>query len=125
MQEHQIDLEYKKNKNIQIQTKLSSLKNKTDFLEQKNNLELFEVQARNKKKNHTQSEYQIDKDNDFIKIKTVRFPNNRSRLMQKLNNRDRQQSHKFNSLYLLPKNKTKNKTFFFKNSSLSFINTIY
>ena len=64
------------------------------------NLESFEVQARNKKKNNKQSEYKIDNENDSIKIKTVRFPNNRNRLMKKLNDRTKQKS-KFNSLYLL------------------------
>ena len=85
------------------------------------NLESFEVQARNKKKNNKQSEYKIDNENDSIKIKTVRFPNNRNRLMKKLNDRTKQKS-KFNSLYLLPKSKAKNQRLFFKNSSLSVIN---
>ena len=39
-----------------MQTKLSSCKNNSDFLEQMINLESFEVQARNKKKNNKQSE---------------------------------------------------------------------
>ena len=84
-------------------------------------MESFEVQARNKKKKNKQNEYKINSFYDFIKIKTVRFHNNRSRLMKKINNRDKQR-RKFNSLHLLPKNKSKNQRFFFKNSSLSLIN---
>ena len=120
-QEHQIDFEYKTNKDIQVQTKLSSLKNKLDILEKKIYIEQFEAQEKNKKKNTKQAEYKMDNDYDFIKIKTVRFPNTRSRLIKKPNNKDKQ-SHKYNSLYLLPQSKMKNKRFLIKNSSSSIIN---
>ena len=122
-QEHQIDFEYKPNKDIQMQTRLSSLKNKLDILEKKIYIEQFVAQERNKK-NTKQAEYKVDNDYDFIKIKTVRFPNTRSRLIKKAKDKDKQ-SHKYNSLnslYLLPQSNMKHKRYLIKNSSSSIIN---
>ena len=121
--EHQIDIEIKKNKNLQFQTKLSNLWNKIDILENKIFSESFKASDKIKKNNNNRTKYDLDNKYDFIKIKTARQPNIRSKLIKKIKEKDNQRGKNiFNSLYLLPKSKSKNKRIFVKNISSSFIN---
>ena len=98
--EHQIDIEIKKNKNLQFKTKLTNLWNKIDSLENKIFSESFKASDKIKKNNNNRTKYDLDNKYDFIKIKTARQPNIR----------------------ILPKSKSKNKRIFVKNISSSFIN---
>jgi len=121
--EHQIDIEIKKNKNLQFQTKLTNLWNKIDILENKIFSESFKASDKIKKNNNNRTKYDLDNKYDFIKIKTARQPNIRSKLIKKIKEKDNQRGKNiFNSLYLLPKSKSKNKRIFVKNISSSFIN---
>ena len=121
--EHQIDIEIKKNKNLQFQTKLTNLWNKIDSLENKIFSESFKASDKIKKNNNNRTKYDLDNKYDFIKIKTARQPNIRSKLIKKIKEKDNQRGKNiFNSLYLLPKSKSKNKRIFVKNISSSFIN---
>lgn len=122
-QEHQIDIEIKKNKNLQFQTKLSNLWNKIDFLENKIFSDSFKASDKIKKNNNNKTKYHLDNNYDFIKIKTARLPNTRSRLIKKAKDKDNQRGKNIcNSLCPLPKSKSKNKRIFVKNMSSSFIN---
>ena len=86
--EHQIDIEIKKNKNLQFQTKLTNLWNKIDSLENKIFSESFKASDKIKKNNNNRTKYDLDNKYDFIKIKTARQPNTRSKLIKK-NKRER------------------------------------
>ena len=75
----------------------------------------FKEDNENEKKQKKQNIIMQDK--DLIKTKTARVASARRKFLQKEKERNQ-----YNSLYLIPKSKTKNKRFIIRNLSSSFIN---
>ena len=110
--EHQKILNNKNNEILQLQTKVAFLLNKIKFLENKIYMSSFKDDIENENKQST-----IFQNKDLIKTKTARVASARTKFLKK-----EKEKNQYNSLYLMPKSKTKNKRFIIRNLSSSFIN---